>query len=160
MKPLKKVLLLLGLSLYTITIQPAKHDVDLNDLYWMSLNIYYEAGNQSAYGKIAVGVVTRNRVNHADLFEKTVEDVVKEHRQFSWYNNKKVIIPPSVNAAWRESVSIAKYVLKLPQDHDIIDRFRGVTHYHATYVKPKWKNYMIKVAQIEDHIFYRMKDKK
>jgi N-acetylmuramoyl-L-alanine amidase len=157
MKPLKKVLLLLTLVLFTITLKPAKHDVDLNDLFWMALNIYYEAGNQSAYGKIAVGIVTLNRVNHTKLFEKTVEDVVKEHRQFSWYNKKRVIIPKE-SYAWRESVSIARYVLKLPEDHAIIGRFEGVTHYHATYVKPKWKNYLIKVAQIGDHIFYKMKD--
>jgi spore germination cell wall hydrolase CwlJ-like protein len=159
MKPLKKVLLSLTLALFTITLIPAVHDVDQNDLHWLSLNIYYEAGNQPTLGKIAVGVVTINRVRH-QLFPGTIESVIKERKQFSWYNNKKKVVVPNQNdKAWKESIIIARYVLKLPKNHAIIDPLRNVTHYHATYVRPKWKNSMIKVAQIGDHIFYRMREK-
>lgn len=158
MKPLKKVLLSLTLALSSITLSPAIHDVDPNDLYWMALNIYYEAGNQSTYGKMAVGIVTLNRLNHP-MFDKTVEGVIKQRKQFSWYNTKKAIIP-AMSDAWKDSVIAAKHVLQLPEDHAIMNSLRNVTHYHATYVSPKWKNSMIKVAQIGDHIFYRMKEKK
>lgn len=157
MKPLKKVLLSLALALSTVTLTPAIHDVDQNDLYWLALNIYYEAGNQSAIGKIAVGVVTINRLRHP-LYADTVENVIKEHKQFSWYNKKKVVIP-TPSEAWKESVNIARYVLKLPENHAIMNSMWNVTHYHATYVRPKWKNSMIKVTQIGDHIFYRMKER-
>lgn len=157
MKPLKRVLLSLTLALFSITLSPALHDVNQNDLYWMALNIYYEARNQSTYGKIAVGVVTLNRLNHP-MFGKTIEGVIKQRKQFSWYNNKRVVTPaPSV--AWEDSMMTAKHVLQLPKDHDIMNSLRNVTHYHATYVSPQWKNSMIKVAQIGDHIFYRMKEK-
>lgn len=141
-----------------IKLQPGTPDVDHNDLRWLALNIYYEAGNQPALGKIAVGVVTLNRVGH-ELFPDTVESVVKQHKQFSWYNTKKAVVPKT-NDAWIESVNIARYVLKLPKNHAIIEQFDGITHFHATYVRPKWKNSMIKVTQIGDHIFYRMKEKK
>lgn len=157
MKPIKKVLFALILFIFAVKIQPALLDVDENDLRWMALNIYYEAGNQPTLGKIAVGVVTLNRVNHK-LFGDTVESVVKQHKQFSWYNSKKVIVP-KMSDAWIESINIARYVLKLPANHAIIEQFEGITHFHATYVRPKWKNSMIKVTQIGDHIFYRMKEK-
>lgn len=143
--------------LFSVTLRPGLPDVDHNDLHWLALNIYYEAGNQPPLGKIAVGIVTLNRVRH-DLFPDTIENVVKQHKQFSWYNTKKAIIPKE-NDSWKESVNIARYVLKLPKDHAIIEQFSGITHFHATYVRPKWKNSMIKVTQIGDHIFYRMKEK-
>lgn len=158
MKPLKKVLFALSLFTFAVTLRTGLPDVNQHDLRWLALNIYYEAGNQPALGKIAVGIVTINRVNHHELFGDTVESVVKQHKQFSWYNSKKVDVPKS-NDAWKDSVNIARYVLKLPQNHAIIEHFRGITHFHATYVRPKWKNSMIKVTQIGDHIFYRMKEK-
>ena len=33
-----------------------------SDLYWMAMNIYYEAGNEPLIGIIAVGAVTLNRL--------------------------------------------------------------------------------------------------
>lgn len=155
----KKILIaFFSIFLFHTSLDPGLPDVNQNDLHWLAMNIYYEAGNQPALGKIAVGVVTLNRVEH-ELFSDSVESVVKQHKQFSWYNTKKAVVP-KMNAAWEESVNIARYVLKLPKDHAIIEHFEGITHFHATYVRPKWKNSMIKVTQIGDHIFYRMKEKK
>jgi spore germination cell wall hydrolase CwlJ-like protein len=31
---------------------------------------------------------------------------------------------------------------------------QGVTHYHAVYIQPYWKDYSTKVTMIGDHVFY------
>jgi hypothetical protein len=33
------------------------------------------------------------------------------------------------------------------------------THYHANYVEPYWKDYMVYKATVETHIFYREEPK-
>jgi N-acetylmuramoyl-L-alanine amidase len=129
---------------------------EYSDVYWLALNMYHEAGNQSEKGKAAVGIVTLNRLYHPELFETTIERVVKEHKQFSWYHLKKNHRPMN-QEVWNECVRISVLLLTQRYNPAIIAELDGVTHFHATYVKPKWKNYLIKVAQIGDHIFYKMK---
>ncbi len=129
-----------------------------SDVYWLAMNMYHEAGNQSEFGKAAVGIVTLNRLYHPNLFETSVERVVKENRQFSWYHLKKDHRPHD-EELWKECVKIAILLLTERYNPDIIAKLHGATHFHATYVKPLWRKSMIKVAQIEDHIFYRMKTK-
>jgi spore germination cell wall hydrolase CwlJ-like protein len=127
-----------------------------NDLYWLALNIYHEARNQHFFGKLAVGIVTLNRV-HSPRYEDTIEKVVKEHKQFSWYHTKKKHAPKDM-AAWKDCLRIAKLILTRSSEIDIMKHhLKSVTHYHATYVRPKWSKSYQRVIQIGDHIFYRQK---
>ena len=127
-----------------------------NDLYWLALNIYHEARNQHFFGKLAVGIVTLNRV-HSERYENTIEKVVKEHKQFSWYHTKKKHAPKDMDA-WKECIHIAKMILTKSPEIDIMTHnLKSVTHYHATYVRPKWSKSYQRVIQIGDHIFYRQK---
>lgn len=123
--------------------------VDDTELLCMAKNIYHEARNQSDEGKQAVAFVTMNRVSHVD-YPDTVCDVVYEPYQFSW-----TLTMPEIQTAnrieleaWNESIEIAYNVLNQRVDNDMY----GVTHYHATYVDPKWGK--VAFAQIDDHIFY------
>lgn len=132
-------------SLYSIPYYP----VDDSELLCMAKNIYHEARNQSDEGKQAVAFVTMNRVNHVD-YPDTVCDVVYDPYQFSW-----TLTMPEIQMsnrieqeAWQESIDIAYGVLNKKVDNDMY----GVTHYHATYVDPKWGK--VAFAQIDDHIFY------
>lgn len=127
-----------------------------NEAYWLAINIYHEAGNQSKAGKMAVGIITLNRVNHA-RYPNTVERVVKERKQFSWYN-KRVVPKPKHEKAWQESMYVAHLLLTNRAKTDIMYKLKDATHYHATYVKPSWSKSLVKVAQIGDHVFYRMKN--
>ena len=104
-----------------------------------------------------MGIVTINRKNNP-RYANSIEGVVKQRKQFSWYNKKK-ISSPKQNAAWEESVNVANYLLTSSETPAIMNSLRNATHFHATYVRPQWKNSMIKVAQIGDHIFYKMKEK-
>ena len=126
-----------------------------SDLYWMAMNIYHEAGNQPLIGKIAVGIVTMNRLNDK-RYPKNIRDVVTDPYQFSWYNSKSANTPPPSNNRWKESYEVAKMLLTKAISSDIIKLLEGATHFHATSVKPDWINKVHKVAQIEGHIFYRL----
>ena len=125
------------------------------DLYWMTMNIYYEAGNQPLIGKIAVGVVTLNRL-HDKRYPKNIRDVVTEPFQFSWYNTKETNTPPANNSRWKESYEVARLLLTKSIGSDIIKLLEGATHFHAIDVKPAWISKVHRIAQIEGHIFYRL----
>jgi N-acetylmuramoyl-L-alanine amidase len=125
-----------------------------SDLYWMAMNIYHEAGNQPLIGKIAVGVVTLNRLKDK-RYPKNIRDVVTEPFQFSWYNTKEANTPPANNGRWRESYEVARLLLTKAIGSDIIKLLEGATHFHAIDVKPAWISKVHRIAQIEGHIFYR-----
>jgi spore germination cell wall hydrolase CwlJ-like protein len=129
---------------------------DISEVYWLALNIYHEARNQHFFGKLAVGIVTLNRVQ-SERYEDTIEKVVKEHKQFSWYHTKKKHAPKDMDA-WKDCLRIAKMILTRSPEIDIMTHhLKSVTHYHATYVRPKWSKSYQRVIQIGDHIFYRQK---
>jgi spore germination cell wall hydrolase CwlJ-like protein len=120
----------------------------------MAMNIYYEAGNQPLVGKVAVGVVTLNRLNDK-RFPKNIRDVVTQPSQFSWYSAKSAA-PPADNKMWKESYRVAKLLLTKATGNDIINILEGATHFHANSIRPVWVNSVTKIATIEGHTFYRM----
>ena len=128
----------------------------------LATNIYFEANNQSEKGQIAVGLVTMNRLADKD-FPKSVCAVVKQQRahvcQFSWWCNSKLKAQAIANrfrGADKEVFdnyrALATWIFLYY--HKIEDVTYGATFYHATYVKPQWRN-VEKTVDIEDHVFYR-----
>jgi len=131
----------------------------------LAKNIYFEAGNQSVAGKVAVANVTMNRVTH-HRFPGTICNVVyqgptyinwkgnefpKRGRcQFSWYCDGKKDEPLD-SRTWLESLRIADAVLYM-EYQDISD---GALWYHASYVEPAWSKHLHEVMTVDDHIFYR-----
>lgn len=138
-------------------------------------NIYFESKGESMRGKIAVGVVTLNRVKDP-RYPSTICEVVKQgpvreswktrsdpnlsadsriynpirHRcQFSWWcDGYKERIKYDEN--WIDSVKAAKSALTGKYD----DLVSGATHYHAVYVTPEWANRLRFIVQIDNHKFY------
>jgi len=151
-----------------------------SDIECMARNIYFEAGNQSKAGMIAVARVVMNRVqdrrfpdNVCDvIYEgpmreswKTKQDPnikeenrifypVRDRCQFSWYCDGKPddIVSKENNIAWRQAQDIAYLVLVHNKYNGIVD---GATHYHADYVDPSWNKTITLITHIDDHIFYR-----
>ena len=145
------------------------------ELYCMAQNIFFEAGTESYMGKVAVALVTMNRVKDARYPNNICEVVyqgpvreswktqvtpdpddaifypVKNRCQFSWYCDGKDDIPTN-SVGWRHSQEIAIFVFKLGQWAGLLE---GATHYHADYVNPKWNKKLHLVGQIDRHIFYR-----
>jgi spore germination cell wall hydrolase CwlJ-like protein len=132
-------------------IPSAKTEIDC-----LAKNIYFEAGNQSDDGKLAVALVTMNRV-HSKNFAGSICDVVKEKSakvcQFSWWCDGKShkILERKV---YEKSQQVAMFVYL--NYGKVTDITRGATFYHTSYVKPSWKN-LNKTISIGQHIFYKPK---
>jgi spore germination cell wall hydrolase CwlJ-like protein len=123
---------------------------DNESKYCLAQNIYFEAGNQSLIGKLAVGLVVMNRVK-SQRYPNTVCDVVRQRKQFSWVDDSKSN-NPTKDSAWDDSLRLSEEVLSGKAD---FLGFEDVTHYHANYVNPRWSKEMQEVAKIDQHIFYR-----
>lgn len=134
-----------------------------DEIECLAKNIYFEAGIESTKGKLAVGLVTLNRLD-SELYPKSICKVVHQARywrgnvvrsrcQFSWFCDGKSDSPKQ-GEEWVASLDAARRALITSENKDFTD---GATHYHAKYVKPGWarSKKLIRIARIGDHIFYR-----
>ena len=133
--------------------QKIAHKTPTKELKCLADNIYYEADGESKRGKIAVALVTLNRVKD-DNYPKTICGVVKQKVKstchFSWvcghtlkFNKKR----------YNESKKIAEMVYK--NRNLIYDITNGATLYHANYITPYWSSSYKVSATIGRHIFYK-----
>ena len=136
----------------------AKKQVDC-----LAENIYYEAGWEPQQGKVAVALVTLNRVQDP-RYPKDICSVVKQKAkiehigdkhvacQFSWFCQNPGT--PSNNAVYNQAKEVALYV------YGNYERMKDITYgalyYHADYVNPRWRN-LEKTTIIGRHIFYKEK---
>ena len=131
----------------------------------LAQNIFFEAGNESFTGQVAVGLVTLNRVN-SNEHPSTICGVVQESTikdddkvcQFTWwcddYLKTKAQTHRYTTAEKQRYLQIRKVALYTFMNYAYItDVTHGAMFYHATYVNPKWK--LKKTVQIGNHIFYR-----
>lgn len=120
--------------------------------------VYFEARGESVKGQAAVAQVVLNRVRNP-AYPKSICGVVYQNTnwrnrcQFSFAcDGKKHQI--SEMPQWTVAQQVAKAVsagqIWLPE-------VGSATHYHATYVRPRWARSMVKVDKIGLHIFYRTK---
>ena len=119
--------------------------------FCMMQNVYFEAGVESIHGRLAVALVTLERVQDP-RYPDNVCDVVYENKQFSWYWDGKPDRPQNMQA-YEEIRQLVGAVLDA--DAAIVDPTYDSTHYHANYVDPYWAPYMVHRATIETHLFYR-----
>jgi len=127
----------------------------------LTRNIYYESRGESEQGQLAVAQVTLNRVESSQ-FPNTICGVVNERYhvkgrlvcQFSWRCD------PNANQTLQvsESNPIYQLAFRAIRDHHKLDVVTHDTYwFHANYVKPRWRKFKERVAQIDTHIFYRQK---
>jgi len=120
-------------------------------------NILFEAGYEPDEGKLAVAMVTLNRVS-SPSFPDTICEVVQQKTasvcQFSWYcdksflvRRKKIVGTPLYN----EIRDIAIYAMM--NYENIEDSTKGAMYYHANYIRPGWK--LNVTARIGNHVFYK-----
>jgi spore germination cell wall hydrolase CwlJ-like protein len=119
----------------------------------LALNIYREAGIEKSNGKVAVALVTMNRLK-AKEFPNTVCSVVYQKTtkvcQFSWVCMNK--LPRIDKDIYNYSKALATRVFL---NYDLIEDFTGgALFYHADYVNPKWKRLQV-TTKIGRHIFYK-----
>ena len=128
----------------------------------MALNIYYEARGSNLADQAAVADVVMNRVQDT-RYPNTICEVVKQGKknadgsmrrnmcQFSWYCDGKHDRPQDQDR-WVEAQGIAWNMVEEIKFRGITE---GSTHYHATYVEPRWAKTLQLVGRIGAHIFYR-----
>lgn len=115
----------------------------------MLKNIYHEARGDTVEGMQAVALVTLNRAAQKN---KTVCEIVYEHKQFSWTAMKNVR-----NKALTDNFDAVASVTTDAIAGRLHDITNGATYYHAKSVKPYWAKTVTKVGAIGAHIFYRKK---
>lgn len=124
------------------------------ELLCLALAVYYEARSEPLLGQAAVAEVVLNRVE-SPAFPSTICGVVTQggteryRCQFTYWCDGKVENPRN-RQAWRR----AKVVARLTQAGVIRTSADRATHYHATYVKPYWREHLEPVATIGLHQFY------
>ena len=123
----------------------------------LALNIYYEARSSNLADKAAVADVVLNRALDR-RYPATICDVVhdgytkgRRDCQFSWYCDGKSDDPQDLDR-WYEARTIAYDMLTYNKYRGITE---GATHYHATYVNPRWASSLQMVGRIGAHIYYR-----
>lgn len=147
------------------------------ELYCLAINIYHEARADHIAGQYAVADVVLNRVNdvrypnticdvvkqgpvreswktrqHSDLHESERKyNPVRNKCQFSWWCDGRSDATHNIDS-WMQSQEIAYRLVHEGKYRGITE---GATHYHATYVSPKWAPTLDIVGRIGQHIFYR-----
>ncbi len=122
----------------------------------MATAIYFEARGESIQGQIAVGQVIMTRVR-SDYYPNTICGVVYQGQwnrnacQFSFACDGKPDAPRD-RKQWDVSLDIARKVIA---GEAYVKEVGAATHYHATYVSPKWRKMMNRVARVGVHIFYK-----
>jgi spore germination cell wall hydrolase CwlJ-like protein len=141
---------------------PRKPDGHAAAAYCLAKAIYYEARGEPLAGRLAVGRVILNRVKSRfypdSVCEVVYQNAHKRNRcQFSFACDGKADHPGHMKA-WSNAVDIAEQLLcRTGQDCKpsvVGGRINVSTHYHATYVSPRWSRKMPRTGRIGRHIFY------
>lgn len=118
--------------------------------------IYFEARGEPDHGQKAVAQVIVNRAGSGD-YPASICGVVYQNQhkrnacQFSFACDGKPEVRNEA-AAWHKAKRIAKAVASgVDRPADLL----LATHYHATYVKPRWARKMKRLSTIGRHVFYR-----
>ena len=125
----------------------------------LARGIYFEARGEPVKGQAAVSQVILNRVRNPH-FPNSICGVVYQNKnwrnrcQFSFACDR---IRDRVRNA--KLFTVAKAVAKATTAGQIwLAEIGSSTHYHATYVRPRWARTMRRLTRIGRHVFYRTKN--
>ena len=128
---------------------------DSRDLECLTQAAYYEARGEGSDGMRAVAQVVLNRARHA-AFPNSICGVVFQGAgrrvgcQFSFTCDGSM--RGTVNrVAWNRAHSIASAALS----GSVYAGVGNATHFHTTGVSPSWRNSLMRVGQVGNHVFYR-----
>lgn len=112
---------------------------------------YHESRNQSDKGVVAVMSVVMNRVSHPTKWPNTISGVLSQKHQFTYKQDGSIKKGFTEKEQYTRIALLAHSVLSGGIDSPV----ENATHYHNNQVSPTWNKHIVKVAQIEDHIFFR-----
>jgi N-acetylmuramoyl-L-alanine amidase len=131
-----------------VAAQPQDQDIS-KELECLAGAIYFEARNESLAGQLAVGRVIVARTK-SGRFPTSYCGVVYQPSQFSFVRSQKMPVVAAESPTWRKAVAMAR----IAHAGQIKSAAEGALYFHAKRVRPNWANHT-KLAQIENHIFYR-----
>ena len=134
----------------------------------MAMNIYHEARGSSLADQAATADVVINRV-YDTRYPNTICEVVHQGPVRPSWNDETVMVPvrnqcqfswwcdgrddtPRDQDHWVAAQTLAYQIVVNGAYRGITE---GATHYHATYVSPRWASDLQLVGRIGAHIFYR-----
>ena len=159
-----------GLSGSTVPAEPSTHAWASNPIptgarskaeqKCLAEAIYFEARGEPLRGQQAVAQVVINRLKNP-AYPSTVCGVVYQNKnkrnrcQFSFACDgiRDVVAP---GEAWETAQNLAGDVLA--SEVPSLPEVGAATHYHATYVRPRWARSMRKMQKIGHHIFYKTRN--
>jgi N-acetylmuramoyl-L-alanine amidase len=125
--------------------------LDVKQVQCLADNIYHEAKGEPDDGKLAVALVTMNRVA-AKGFPDTVCGVVYERGQFSWVSAKPRLNRDSSHYKQIYSIAETTYI----NYRTMVDITKRSLYFHAVHVNPGWN--LKRTVQLGRHVFYRKND--
>lgn len=151
LRSILRCILLLSLALCPIVLHNSVEMSDSKDIQCLGNIVYFEARGESQRGQRLVALVVLNRATKRN---KSVCDVMKEPKQFSWYAKHPDIVPLSV---MDKQLALAydtytQYMLGQHEDHT-----KGATHFSGKHVRNKWTRVYHKTLTEGKHSFYREK---
>jgi len=127
------------------------------ELMCLAKAVYFEARGEPETGQLAVAQVVLNRVAHP-FYPDNVCDVVFQNQQrrnkcqFSFACDGRSDRPRN-ETAWSRAIQLAKKSMHGTR----VEAVGKSTHYHATYVNPRWAREMVRQKRIGKHVFYLMR---
>jgi spore germination cell wall hydrolase CwlJ-like protein len=122
----------------------------------LSAGVYFEARGEPVLGQAAVAQVILNRVRNP-AYPNSVCGVVYQNEK--WRNACQFSFACDGikdRIASQSHWLMAERIARAVTDGTIfIEEVGSSTHYHATYVKPRWARTMERMKKIGQHIFYR-----
>lgn len=117
--------------------------------------VYFEARSEPLVGQVAIAEVILNRMVDPRYPDTACEVVFQNQHmrhkcQFSFACDGQSDRPQHTRS-WEKALK----VVALVQEGERSGIAKRATHYHATYVNPRWSNHLNKLGQVGQHIFYR-----
>ena len=155
---IKKYIILLFFG--SIINTTSSYSFESNQLDCLVEAIYHEARSESFGGQLAVDNVILERVKRVK-YPSTICEVVhagnyweghiiRNKCSFSYYCDGKKEWDTIDLKALQKAYDVAVLAL----EGGMVESTLGATHYHASYVTPKWSYTLERLGQIGHHIFY------
>ncbi|RIX98828.1 cell wall hydrolase [Aureimonas flava] len=122
----------------------------------LAKGIYFEARGESEKGQAAVAQVILNRVRNP-AYPETICGVVYQNQDWKNRCQFSFACDGIKDVIWnKRAYGTAKRIAgEVTRGETWLPEVGSATHYHATYVSPRWARTMQKVDKIGLHVFYR-----
>jgi len=121
----------------------------IENMVWMIFCVYFEARGEPLEGQ---KLVAHSIMNRAYIRGLSLEKIVRQSKQYSWYNGGyiPIIMEP------KELPACTTAVIKTIAARSMGMKGGGVTHFYSQDIKaPYWAASMKPLGQIGKHLFFK-----